>query len=63
MSKIKCDCGKTATWCLMSGMIYACDDCVPRGCSCLFPEDIDEQGRTLPCIKWWYDVEGWDKDE
>lgn len=29
-----CDCGKKATWMYMPGDSVACDDCVPRGCSC-----------------------------
>lgn len=36
--KIKCKCGKIAIWMYMpTGELedcYACDDCVPRGCSC-----------------------------
>jgi len=45
----------------------ACDDCVPRGCSCnMEPKDgdwesaddsnweytLDENGRHLPCCEW-----------
>lgn len=52
-----------------------CDKCVPRGCSCneypiddnyenLDPnnwtEDLDEQGRELPCCEYWYDENGWE---
>jgi hypothetical protein len=54
--------------------LVCCEDCVPRGCSCneypidgdienLNPnnwkQEVDEQGRELPCIEWWYDEEGW----
>lgn len=38
MSKYKCKCGKIATWMYGPGKAdddtFACDDCVPRGCSC-----------------------------
>lgn len=52
-----------------------CDNCVPRGCLCneypidgncenLDPnnwkEDLDEQGRKLPCCEYWYDENGWE---
>jgi hypothetical protein len=58
---------KDATWMYAPGDMYACDDCVPRGCSCnVVPKDgnwentdndnweqaTDEQGRMLPCIEW-----------
>jgi hypothetical protein len=34
--KIKCECGKLATWYYMPAehKWACCDDCVPRGCSC-----------------------------
>lgn len=30
------------------GDLLACDDCVPRGCSCNEPDEQD-----LPCCEWW----------
>jgi len=66
-AEMKCSCGKTATWIYMPGDLVACDDCVPRGCSCQQePKDgdwdnddpdnwfdpIDDQGRKIPCIEW-----------
>lgn len=87
--KIKCKCGKLATWIYMpSDNDWACcDDCVPRGCTCNINlkenltfnteeeynilcsnpdnliEDLDERGRKYPCCEWWYNEEGWDKDD
>lgn len=86
--KIKCKCGKIATWMYMpSGELsekdsYKCDNCVPRGCSCCwvpkddidvfddiamsnpenYYEELDNQGRKLPCCEWWYDEEGWEDE-
>lgn len=67
---ISCKCGNKATWhytpCNEDQV--ACDDCVPRGCSCnLEPRDgnihndspdnwyqpLDDQGRKWPCCEWW----------
>ena len=48
--KIKCKCGKLATWYYMPSehnWVY-CDNCVPRGCS---------------CCEWWHDKEGWDDED
>lgn len=54
-------------WYYMPGKNIACDECVPRGCSCntepidgnpdnLDPlnweEETDEQGRKYPCCEW-----------
>ena len=47
---------------------YACDDCVPRGCSCnriQFSGDdtteyTDALGRPLPCCEWDEDPHGQD---
>ena len=56
-----------ATWSLMSGSEDACDGCLPRGCSCAqspkdgdaenldpanWVQDVDSQGRALPCVEW-----------
>ena len=56
-----------ATWMLMSGDLDACDDCLPRKCSCnIEPIDgdwessdddnwvyrMDENGKHLPCCEW-----------
>ena len=30
------------------GDLLACDDCVPRGCSCNEPGDTES-----PCCEWW----------
>jgi len=58
---------KKAVWSLMSGIENACDDCVPRGCSCNrepidgnpdnmclsnWIEDVDSKGRKYPCCEW-----------
>jgi hypothetical protein len=47
---------------------YACDSCVPRGCSCNRiqytgddpTEHTDERGRLLPCCEWDYEPHGHD---
>ncbi len=41
MLKELCECGKVATWCYMPGYLsgespFSCDDCVPRGCECVY---------------------------
>lgn len=46
-----------AVWSFMPGEEEACDDCVPRGCSCQEnPETgkqwADARGRLLPCVEW-----------
>ena len=56
-----------AKWVYMPNGEYACDDCVPRKCSCnMEPIDgdlestdannwkyaLDENGRHLPCCEW-----------
>ena len=56
-----------ATWVYMPNGKCACDDCVPRKCSCnIEPKDgnwestddgnweyaMDENGRHLPCCEW-----------
>jgi len=69
------DCGARATWLYMPAselpeeQRWACDEHVPRGCSCNDePKDgdyenpdpanweprLDEKGRKLPCCEWWY---------
>ena len=60
--KHKCKCGKLAVWYYMpnDNKWVACDDCVPRGCSCNYEEDVDEQGRKLPCCEWWYNENRWE---
>lgn len=57
---------------------FACEKCVPRGCSCNdepidgdwentsdtnWLRPTDEEGREEPCCEWWYDQNGWDKEE
>jgi len=61
MSKIKCvKCGKMAIWLYMpSGGNGYCDECVPRGCTCV-GNQTDEYGRKLPCCEFGYDEEGFD---
>lgn len=44
---------------------YHCDDCVPRGCSCNINhetgiEDMDPEGRLLPCCEYDYSFDGYD---
>ena len=66
-AEMKCPCGKKATWLYMPGDSVACDDCVPRGCSCQQePRDgdwendnpgnwfdpVDERGLKIPCVEW-----------
>ena len=65
-----CKCGKLAVWWYMPNTTYPvyCDDCVKRGCSCNVDpdtgiEDMDEQGRLLPCCEWGYAEEGIDFNE
>jgi hypothetical protein len=65
--KVRCDKCHTniARWEYMSGsLVYYCDDCVPRGCSCnVNPEtkmeETDELGRFLPCCEYDYSHNGW----
>ena len=55
---------------------FLCDDCVPRGCTCnSYPldedwentdpnnwqQELDEQGRELPCCEWGYEEDGYDE--
>jgi len=63
---MKCfTCGKKPYWMYMPDSSlteeerYYCDKCVPRGCSCNIDEftgkeDLDEQGRLLPCCEYIY---------
>jgi hypothetical protein len=43
---------KLATWIYMPAIagenFLACEDCVPRGCSCNEPDD-----KESPCCEWW----------
>ena len=43
-----------AKWVYMPNGEYACDDCVPRKCSCnMEPMDGDwENEKHLPCCEW-----------
>jgi hypothetical protein len=48
-------CGQLADW-LYTGDLEKgyCEDCVPRGCSCMWDEEINDYvrdglGRILPC--------------
>jgi len=65
---MKCPCGKPAIWMYMPGDEVACNDCVPRGCSCNaepvdgdhensdpanWVETVDDRGRKYPCCEWW----------
>jgi len=67
--KIRCDCGKKAVWIYLPSeyVSYACDNCVPRGCSCCSPDNLksktDEQGRSWPCIEWMFNAEGFDIED
>ena len=47
--KDKCfNCNRDAVWSYMPGDEYACDECVPRGCSCNFePKDGDWENEDL----------------
>jgi len=68
------DCGKPATWLYMpsselpEAQRWACDEHVPRGCSCNdepvdgnydnadpanWKQATDNQGRKVPCCEWW----------
>ncbi len=45
-------CGALQAWCYMPDPAeYYCDVCVPRGCSCMDDEGLDEHGREYPCIE------------
>ena len=66
--KEKCfKCNRDVVWYYMPGSESACDECVPRECSCNFePKDGDwenedltnweervgEDGRKYPCCEW-----------
>lgn len=60
-------CAQIASWLYMPGGDLACDECVPRGCSCnLEPKDgdydnldpknwaepLDNKRRFFPCCEW-----------
>jgi hypothetical protein len=74
MSKVKetCrNCNKLATWLYMPGDgtlngNYCCNDCVPRGCSCMLDDndqyiiDLDDDlKRPEPCCEWVYNKDGY----
>ncbi len=45
--KLKCKCGRVATWLYMPNEShYCCDDCVPRGCTCWI-ESIECEDGSL----------------
>ena len=63
---------RRAVWSYMPGRDSACDECVPRGCSCTmepidgdydnikpgsWEHQTDEKGRKIPCCEWWRDDE------
>lgn len=68
-----CQCGKIATWEYMPGSDHYCfcDNCVPRGCSCMLDFETDEplldsKGRELPCCEYDYNefgVDEFDEDD
>lgn len=77
IKKVKCDkCCTKAVWeyAPSDGNGFYCDVHVPRGCSCntmtyehseFHPRsqpDLDEQGRDLPCVEYWFNEEGYDYD-
>ena len=70
--KHKCfKCPKMAVWWYMPGRQnsdsdYYCDNCVSRGCSCnIIPdteeEEIDDQGRFLPCCEYDHNENGYEE--
>lgn len=67
MSNIKCKCSAMAVWCYDPGRSdnYYCDNCVCRGCSCMYDENdipkLDERGRLLPCIEYSFNINGFYK--
>ena len=70
--KIKCDhCTRLATWQYEpgDGESYYCDNCVPRGCSCMVDENdeylLDDKGRESPCCEFSFHefgIDEWDDD-
>jgi hypothetical protein len=65
---------RTSVWSYMPGHHEACDQCVPRGCSCNmepvdgdyenadpanWAEPLDEQGRKSPCCEWFPKHTAW----
>lgn len=52
--KIKCKCGKLATWYYMPGENEwaCCDDCVPRGCSCYEYDWRETKPEGIECDDW-----------
>ena len=57
----KCECGKLAKWLYMPGLKegdgFCCEDCVPRGCSCIRHHGFDDEGREYPCVEWDFDMD------
>jgi hypothetical protein len=69
--KMKCHkCKEEAQWCYSPHPDpdnYYCDDCIPRGCSCMRDLETDEfltddLGRPWPCCEYDYCEEGYDDD-
>jgi len=71
--KIKCKCGKIATWYYMPAeeKWACCDDCVPRGCSCwqnpiknedgsiYYPQNIEgKDWKWIKKDKYWRELDG-----
>ena len=52
MSKKLCECGKIAQWMYMPSGNVHCDNCVPRGCSCMreFKPGVVELTDNSGCI-------------
>ena len=78
VKKVGCDkCRSMAVWeyAPADGNGFYCDTHVPRGCSCntmgyehsgFHPRsrpDLDDQGRDLPCVEYWFDEEGYNYDD
>jgi hypothetical protein len=68
-----CQCNQMAVWKYipLSEMAesnrYYCEACIKRGCSCNFnfisgEEDVDELGRSLPCVEYDFNKEGFNAE-
>ena len=62
-------CGATANWFYTGDLDKGyCEDCVPRECSCVWDEDLDDYardglGRPLPCVDYIFCEERDDNEE
>ena len=62
-----CQCNKIAIWVYIPATRneypYYCEEHVPRGCSCVEADDVDDFGRPFPCCEYQYSKDGWEAFE